>query len=48
MITHEFLGHQMEDTKELANYLQTLTKFQGDDQAVESLGNYLFDKKLEL
>jgi len=48
MITHEFLGHQMEDTKELANYLQTLTKFQGEDQAVENLGNYLFDKKLEL
>jgi len=46
MITHEFLGHQMEDTKEIANYFHTLSKFGGGDSSVENLGNYLFDKNL--
>lgn len=42
MITHEFLGHQLEDTKEIANYFNTLEKF-GEESA---LGQYLFDKNL--
>lgn len=42
MITHEFLGHQLEDTKEIANYFNTLDKF-GEESA---LGQYLFDKNL--
>lgn len=46
MITHEFLGHQMEDTKEIANYYSTLSKFGTGDSSVENLGSYLFDKNL--
>ena len=41
MISHEFLGHQIEDTKELANYYQTLNNFKND-----ALGSYMFDKNL--
>jgi len=43
MITHEFLGHQIEDTKEIANHFSTLSNF-GDANA--KLGSYLFDKNL--
>jgi len=55
MITHEFLGHQIEDTKEIANYLNTLTNFgktpgssssSTDTDNVEKLASYLFDKNL--
>lgn len=52
MITHEFLGHQIEDTKEIANYLNTLTNFEKSGAAstgmdnVEKLASYLFDKNL--
>nr|CAB3247338.1 ferritin heavy chain [Phallusia mammillata] len=45
MIAHDFLGHQLEDTKELANYVGTLEKF-GDSES--ALGSYLVDKHLEL
>lgn len=47
MITHEFLGHQIEDTKEIANYLSTLDKFNASgDSNVANLASYLFDKNL--
>lgn len=50
MITHEFLGHQIEDTKEIANYLETLEKFHLSGSTgtteVENLASYLFDKNL--
>jgi len=47
MITHEFLGHQIEDTKEIANYLSTLEKFNASgDSNVANLASYLFDKNL--
>lgn len=42
LIAHEFLGHQVEDTKELADHYQTVKKLNSP------LGDYLFDKHLEL
>uniref|UniRef100_H2YJB8 Ferritin n=1 Tax=Ciona savignyi TaxID=51511 RepID=H2YJB8_CIOSA len=45
MIAHEFLGHQIEDTKEIANHEQTLKNF---GSANEALGSFLADKHLEL
>lgn len=47
MITHEFLGHQIEDTKEIANYVETLTNL-NKDKSQGNLGSYLFDKHLPL
>lgn len=47
MITHEFLDHQLEDTKEIANHYNTLKRMYGtkDNAALES---WLFDQHLEL
>nr|XP_026690845.1 ferritin heavy chain [Ciona intestinalis] len=45
MIVHEFLGHQIEDTKEIANHVKTLQNI-GDVNA--GLGSFLVDKHLEL
>lgn len=41
MIAHEFLGHQVQDTKELANMYHTIKRMKKDH-----LSNYLFDKNL--
>ena len=47
MITHEFLGHQIEDTKELANFEATLEGF-GEDTPNARLGSFLADKHFDL
>lgn len=47
MIAHEFLGHQVEDTKEIANHYRNIVKLQSES-GVGGLGDYLFDKHLEL
>lgn len=50
MIAHEFLGHQIEDTKEIASHYRTLKKMNmaGTNGAGNALNEYLFDKNLEL
>ena len=48
MINHEFLGHQIEDTKELANIVSTLGGFSGTGSENSKLGNFLYDKHLDL
>ncbi|CAK8682820.1 unnamed protein product [Clavelina lepadiformis] len=45
MIAHDFLGHQLEDTKELANMEATLSKFNPEN---ENLGSFLADKHFDL
>ncbi|XP_077967255.1 ferritin heavy chain-like [Styela clava] len=47
MIAHEFLGHQVEDTKEIANHYRNVLKLQSADGA-PGLGDFIFDKHLEL
>lgn len=46
MIAHEFLDHQLEDTKEIANYYNTLKNMNKEGNV--KLASWLFDQHLEL
>jgi len=51
-ISHEYLGHQVLDTKVLANVVQTLSKYEppagSTNRQFQALGSFLADKEMNL